>query len=65
MSVGAGIIPLQQNERKTKMSKIKTLIDEIKNCDTCYGQGWLYYGNDEMYVIEACLCNPESIEVDF
>jgi hypothetical protein len=65
MSVGAGIIPLQQNERKTKMSKIKTLIDEIKNCDTCYGQGWLYYGNDEMYDIEACLCNPESIEVDF
>ena len=65
MSVGAGIIPLQQNERKTKMSKIKTLIDEIKNCETCYGQGWLYYGNDEMYDIEACLCNPESIEVDF
>ena len=65
MSVGAGIIPLQQNERKTEMSKIKTLIDEIKNCDTCYGQGWLYYGNDEMYDIEACLCNPESIEVDF
>ena len=55
----------KQQERKTKMSKIKTLIDEIKNCDTCYGQGWLYYGNDEMYDIEACLCNPESIEVDF
>jgi hypothetical protein len=65
MSVGAGIIPLQQNERKTKMSKIKTLIDEIKNCDTCYGQGYLYYGNYEMYDIEACVCNPESIEVDF
>jgi len=61
MSVGAGIIPLQQNERKTKMSKIKTLIDEIKNCDTCYGQGWLYYGNDEMYDIEACVCNPDSL----
>lgn len=65
MSVGAGIIPLQQNERKTKMSKIKTLIDEIKNCEMCFGQGYLYYGNDEMYDIEACLCNPESIEVDF
>ena len=47
------------------MSKIKTLIDEIKNCDTCYGQGYLYYGNYEMYDIEACVCNPESIEVDF
>jgi len=63
--VGAGIIPLQQNERKTKMAKIKSLLDEILNCEMCFGQGYLYYGNDEMYDIEPCQCNPESIEVDF
>jgi len=65
MSVGAGIIPLQQNERKTKMAKVKSLLEEIKNCEMCWGNGWLYYGNEEMYDIEACACNPESIEVDF
>jgi len=45
------------------MSKIKTLIDEIANCETCYGQGWLYYGDGEMYDLEACLCNPNSLYV--
>jgi hypothetical protein len=38
---------------------MKTL--EIKNCQMCFGQGWLYYGNDEMYDIEACSCNPDSL----
>lgn len=47
------------------MAKVKSLIDEIKNCQMCFGNGWLYYGNDEMYDIEACVCNPESIEIDF
>ena len=31
------------------MAKVKSLIDEIKNCQMCFGNGWLYYGNDEMY----------------
>jgi hypothetical protein len=47
------------------MSKMKMLLDEIINCQMCFGNGWLYYGNDEMYNIEACVCNPESLEVDF
>ena len=46
------------------MSKMKRLIDEILSCQTCYGQGYLYYGNDEMYDIEACVCNPQSIDVN-
>ena len=46
------------NKRKGK-PKMKTL--EIKNCQMCFGQGWLYYGNDEMYDIEACVCNPDSL----
>ncbi len=47
------------------MSKMKSLLDEIKNCETCFGNGWLYYGDEETYDIEACLCNPESLEIDF
>jgi hypothetical protein len=66
MSVGGVIISLQQKqERKTKMAKTKSLLEEIKNCDTCYGQGWLYYGNEDTYDLEPCFCNPESIEVEF
>jgi hypothetical protein len=45
------------------MSKIKTLLDEIANCETCYGQGWLYYGDNESYDLDPCLCNPNSLYV--
>ena len=58
MSVGAGIIPLQQNERKTKMSKMKELYTQIFECDTCLGQGWQFFGNETDYDVEACECNP-------
>ncbi len=46
------------------MAKTKSLLEEIKNCDTCYGQGWLYYGNEDTYDLEPCFCNPESIDVE-
>jgi len=65
MSVGAGIIPLQQNERKTKMSKMKQLLDEIINCDLCNGKGWLFAGNAIDYDVEACECNPNELEVNY
>jgi hypothetical protein len=60
MSVGAGIISLQQNERKTKMGRMKELYTQILECDTCYGKGWLYYGDENNYDVEACQCNPLS-----
>ena len=64
MSVGAGIIPLQQNERKTKMGKMKELYTEIINCDLCNGKGWLFAGNSIEYDVEACECNPHNLEVN-
>jgi hypothetical protein len=65
MSVGAGIIPLQQNERKTKMSKMKQLLDEIINCDLCNGKGWVFFGNAKEYDVESCECNPNELEVNY
>lgn len=44
------------------MSKIKRLLEEISNCDTCFGNGYLYYGDEETFDVEPCLCNPESLE---
>jgi hypothetical protein len=58
MSVGAGIIPLQQNERKTKMGRMKELYTQILECETCNGQGWQFFGNETDYDVEACDCNP-------
>jgi len=40
------------------MGRMKELYTQILECDTCYGKGWLYYGNEEMYDVEACQCNP-------
>ena len=64
MSVGAGIIPLQQNERKTKMGKMKELYTEIINCDLCNGKGWVFFGNAKEYDVESCECNPNELEVN-
>jgi hypothetical protein len=58
MSVGAGIIPLQQNERKTKMGRMKELYTQILECENCNGQGWQFFGNETDYDVEACDCNP-------
>ena len=60
MSVGAGIIPLQQNERKTKMGRMKELYTQILECETCNGKGWVFFGNAKEYDVESCECNPLS-----
>ena len=44
------------------MSNMKQLLEEIANCDTCFGNGFLYYGDEETFDIEACLCNPENFD---
>ncbi len=43
---------------------MKSLLDEIKNCLTCFGNGWLYYGDEENFDLEACSCNPESVVIE-
>jgi len=50
----------KQQERKTEMNK--QLLEKIANCDTCFGNGFLYYGDEETFDIEACICNPESYD---
>jgi len=46
------------------MSKIKDTIEQIVSCDYCYGVGWEYYGNDEDWNIDPCVCNLYSIPAD-
>ena len=40
---------------------MKTIHTLAFDCDTCYGKGWLFYGGNEDYNVEACDCNPNSI----
>ena len=42
------------------MSKMKELYTKILECKTCWGKGWLYYGDNENYDVCACDCNPLS-----
>ena len=45
------------------MSKIKNAIDEILNCEFCYGHGftgWSDYRSGE-FEIEDCQCNPYGL----
>jgi hypothetical protein len=46
------------------MSKMKNLLDEILNCNLCYGQGAIYYSNGEDYDFDYCECNPYSLIVE-
>ena len=46
------------------MGKMKELFTEIINCDLCNGKGWLFAGNSIEYDVEACECNPHSLEVN-
>jgi hypothetical protein len=44
------------------MSKMKTLIDEILNCDLCDGKGYSGWTSpDGDYDFEYCECNPSEI----
>jgi hypothetical protein len=42
------------------MVRMKELYTQILECETCYGKGWLYYGDEDNYDVEACQCNPLS-----
>lgn len=47
------------------MSKIKNAIDEILNCELCYGQGssgWVSPNGD--FDFEYCVCNPHNLILD-
>ena len=44
------------------MSKIKHRLEQIFNCDTCFGNGYLYYGDEETFDVAPCQCNPESYD---
>jgi len=46
------------------MSKMKNLLDEILNCDLCYGKGVIGYANGEDYDFEYCECNPHALILD-
>ncbi len=46
------------------MGKMKELFTEIIKCDLCNGKGWLFAGNAKDYDVEACECNPHSLEVN-
>jgi hypothetical protein len=56
----------KQQERKTKMSKIKNALDEILNCQICEGSGisagWVSADGD--YDFEWCECNPHNLIPD-
>ena len=43
---------------------MKEALYDILNCEMCYGQGWLFYGNEIAYDVEACQCNPHSLDVE-
>ena len=46
------------------MSKIKNALDEILNCDLCYGQGIIGYAIGEDYDFEYCDCTPYSLIIE-
>jgi hypothetical protein len=46
------------------MSNIKRAIESIIECESCSGQGWHFYGDDEMWDVESCDCNPHSIDIE-
>jgi hypothetical protein len=56
----------QQNERKTKMGKMKELYTQIISCEICEGSGisnsWVAPDGD--YDFEWCECNPEHLIID-
>ena len=58
------MLGLFYKERKL-MAKVKEALSEILTHDTCYGYGWIFWGNGvDFYDSEACECNPHSIEID-
>jgi len=46
------------------MGQFKDNLLSVLSCQTCYGQGWLYYGNEEDWNIDPCECNLYSVPAD-
>ncbi len=45
-------------ERKEKMKLYQTLTFD---CSTCYGKGYLFYGDNEDYNIDPCDCVVNNV----
>jgi hypothetical protein len=43
------------------MSAIKYLLDEIANCNLCYGHGFIGYTLNNDFDFEYCECNPHQL----
>lgn len=47
------------------MSKMKELVENILNCEDCYGRGYTgWVSPDGDYDIENCDCNPHNLILD-
>jgi hypothetical protein len=53
------------NRKKEKMDKLEYALRAIQNCDSCNGQGNLYWGNGEDFDSETCECNPYELLLDY
>jgi len=34
---------------------------QVFECDSCFGHGVIFIGDDEDYFIEPCLCQPDPL----
>lgn len=47
------------------MSNMKRLIENILNCEECYGKGYTgWVSPDGDYDIESCVCNPHDLIIE-
>lgn len=46
------------------MDKLEMAIEVIRNCDLCYGRGYIGWANGEDYEVEDCECNPNGLILD-
>ena len=43
------------------MDKLEYALMTIRNCDFCYGKGYVGWSNGEDYDMEDCECNPYGL----
>lgn len=46
------------------MSYMKNALDEILNCNICYGQGYTGWANETDFEFETCECNPYNLIIE-
>jgi hypothetical protein len=46
------------------MDKLEYALNTIRNCDFCYGKGYVGWSNGEDYDMEDCECNPYGLILD-